>query len=106
MRLKILLVVYDNDSYISQFPLGIAYLASACRDAGYDVSIYNQDVYHYPDEHLTDYLNNNKFDVVGIGACGGYYQYQKVKCLCNAVKAALPTPPIFSTWRSSRFSGS
>jgi radical SAM superfamily enzyme YgiQ (UPF0313 family) len=86
--MKVLLVVYDNDSHISPFPIGIAYLASACRDAGYSVTVYNQDVYHYPDNHLTQYLNENKFDVVGMGACGGYYQYKKIKSLCNAVKAS------------------
>jgi radical SAM superfamily enzyme YgiQ (UPF0313 family) len=84
--LKILFVVYDNDSYISHFPVGIAYLASAVREAGYEVKIYNQDVYHYEDSHLTEYLNENSFDVIGMGACGGYYQYKKIKSLCKAIK--------------------
>jgi hypothetical protein len=32
--MKILLVVYDNESRISYFPTGIAYIAAACRAAG------------------------------------------------------------------------
>ena len=85
---KVLFVVYDNDSYTSMFPMGVGYLAASCRATGYDVTIYYQDVYHYPDEHLTRYLDKNAFDVVGIGACGGYYQYRKVGSLCKAVRAS------------------
>ena len=91
-KLRILLVVYDNGAHISRLPLNVAYLASAARDAGHDVSVYNQDVYHYPDAHLTEYLNNNKFDVIGMGACGGYYQYRKIKSLCQAVISSTNKP--------------
>src|SRR3989339_1797437 len=76
--MRILFVVYDNDSYISVFPLGIAYLAAACRKAGHEVKIYNQDVYHFPEEHLTHFLDKEHFDVVGIGVIAGYYQYRKL----------------------------
>ena len=73
-----MLIVPDNGSYISTFPLGIAYIAAALRDNGHEITIYNQDVYHYTEDHLLEYLNNNKFDVVGTGTCGGYYQYRKM----------------------------
>jgi hypothetical protein len=53
--LKVLLIVYDNNSHISQFPIGIAYIAAACRHAGHSVTIYNQDVYHYTEDHLKEY---------------------------------------------------
>jgi radical SAM superfamily enzyme YgiQ (UPF0313 family) len=84
--MKILFIVYDNDSHITFFPLGTAYLAAACRDAGHDVSIYHQDVYHFDEAHLTNYLRNNDYDVIGVGACGGYYQYRKIKKITCAVK--------------------
>jgi len=91
---KVLLVVYDNDSFISEFPLNIAYVASALRDAGHDVSIYNQDVYHYPESHLTDYLKKNKFDVVGVGVIAGYYQYRKLLKISEAINA-VPNKPVY-----------
>ena len=72
--MKVLLIAYDNDSHISFFPAGLAYVASAARDAGHEVEIYQQDIYHYTEEHLTEYLTKHKFDAVGIGGCGGYYQ--------------------------------
>jgi hypothetical protein len=61
---RILLVVYDNGSYISWFPQGLAYIAAVCKNAGHEVVIYNQDVYHYPDEHLTEYLRNNRMPLM------------------------------------------
>ena len=84
--MKILLVIYDNESYIHEFPLGAAYIAAALRDANYDVEIYNQDVFHYSDEHLTEYLNNNHFDAIACGVIGGYYQYRKIIKISEAIR--------------------
>jgi radical SAM superfamily enzyme YgiQ (UPF0313 family) len=83
---KILLIAYDNDSYIHWPPQGLMYLASALQ--GHKVTIYSQDVYHWPEEHLTDYLDWNDFDVVGLGFVGGYYQYAKALKISRAVRAA------------------
>ena len=63
--MKTLLIIYDNESYIHHFPLGPAYISSALRQKGHEVEIYHQNVHHYPEEHLTRYLDNNVFDVVG-----------------------------------------
>jgi len=93
--MKILLIVYDNDSYIHVFPQGTAYIASAIRAAGYDVEIYNQDVYHFPEEHLTKYLDENKFDVVGIGVIAGYYQYRKLLKISGAINASKNRPAYY-----------
>lgn len=90
--MKILLVVYDNDSYISVFPLGLAYIASVCREAGHDVKIYNQDVYHWPEAHLLDLLNRERFDVIGVGVIGGYYQYRKLLKISAAINESKNRP--------------
>jgi radical SAM superfamily enzyme YgiQ (UPF0313 family) len=90
--MRVLLIVYDNDSYISVFPLGIAYIASVCRKAGHEVEIYNQDVYHWPESHLIDHLNNNQYDVVGIGVIGGYYQYRKLLKISEAINRSKKRP--------------
>ena len=73
--MKVLLVVYDNDSYISWFPQGLAYVAAILRQEGHEVEIYSQDVHHYPDEHLTTYLDNNTFDII-CNLLFGIYTYQ------------------------------
>ena len=86
--MRVLMVVYDNDSFLSWFPQGLAYLASAARDAGHKVEIYQQDIYHYPDEHLTKYLDDNEYDIVMVSTIGGYYQYKKLLALSNAINSS------------------
>jgi radical SAM superfamily enzyme YgiQ (UPF0313 family) len=90
--MRVLLIAYDNDSYISFFPLGLAYLASVCKSAGHEIKIYNQDVYHWPESHLLKYLNRNRFDAVGVGVVGGYYQYRKLLKISDAVNKSKNRP--------------
>lgn len=90
--MRMLLIVYDNGSYVPYFPQGTAYIASALRKAGIDVQIYNQDYHHYPEEHLTEYLNKNRFDVVGFGIIAGYYQYRKLLGISKAINNAKNRP--------------
>ncbi len=90
--MKILMIVYDNASYISWFPQGLAYLASAVRNAGHEVFVYQQDIYHWPESHLTNYLNENDFDVVEVSVIGGYYQYHKLLKLSEAINASVNRP--------------
>src|SRR3990167_9808918 len=82
--MRILLVAYDNRMHINYFPLGIAYVAAKLQTEGHDVEVYHQDVYHYPESHFRESLK--EFDVCGIGACAGYYQYRQVKRLAEIVR--------------------
>jgi anaerobic magnesium-protoporphyrin IX monomethyl ester cyclase len=90
--MKVLLVVYDNDSFIHWFPQGLGYIATALRNSRHDVSIYQQDQYHYPEAHLIDYLNKNRFDVVGVSVVGGYYQYRKLLKISEAIRSVSNRP--------------
>lgn len=90
--MRVLLVVYDNVSYIHDFPMGLAYIAAVLRKKGVEVEIYSQDMYHYPDSHLTEFLNKNRFDVVGISVIGGYYQYRKLLSLSAAINRSKQRP--------------
>lgn len=90
--MKVLLVIYDNDSYIHWFPQGMAYIAAVLEKNGYEVDIYNQDYNHYPEEHLTDYLNTNHYDVIGLSFIGGYYQYRKALKISVAINASKNRP--------------
>ena len=86
---RILLVTYDNQSYMNWFSTGHAYIASALLRAGHEIDIYSQDLHHYPDEHLTNYLNKNKFDFVSVSIIGGYYQYKKLLSISNAINKSI-----------------
>jgi len=93
--MKCILVCYDNDSYISWFPQGIAYIASILKKLGVDVTIYNQDVYHYPDEHLTKLLDKEYFDMIGVSIIAGYYQYRKLLKISEAINKSKNRPKLY-----------
>ena len=84
--MRLLFIHYDNESRNNPFPLGSTYVAAYAKANGYeDITYYSQDVYHYPEEHLTEYLKNNHFDVVSIGFVAGYFQHKKIKKICDAI---------------------
>lgn len=93
--MKVLLIVYDNESYIHLFPLGTAYLASVLRENGNSVTIYQQDANHWQPEHLTHYLDNSTFDMVGLGFIAGYWQYRQAAALSKAIAASKNRPKYF-----------
>jgi radical SAM superfamily enzyme YgiQ (UPF0313 family) len=86
--MRVLLIAYDNGSYVSEFPLSLGYLASSLRKADNQVTIYNQDVFHFAPEHLTKYLNEHQYDLVGLGVTAGYWQFKKLKEISQAVNAS------------------
>ncbi len=90
--MNVLLVVYDNDSYIHHVPVALTYIASALRNAGHEVKVYSQDLYHLPESHLTQYLNQNHFDVVGLGIVAGYYPYRKMLKISEAINQSSDHP--------------
>lgn len=90
--MRILLVVYDNGSYIHWFSQGLAYIAAVLREKGCEVTIYNQDKFHYPDDDLREYLDREKFDLVGVGVIAGYYQYRKLLKISAAINESKNRP--------------
>lgn len=91
-NIRVLLVVYDNEAYVHQFPVGLGYIAAVLEKEGYDVEIYSQDMHHYPEEHLTQYLNKNKFDFIGVSVIAGYYQYRKLLKISEAINRSRQRP--------------
>ena len=90
--MRVLIVIYDNGGHISYFPVASGYIVAALQNAGHEVDIWHQDIHHYPSEQLTDVLNQTKYDVVGLGVIGGYYQYQKLKELSQAINRSDQRP--------------
>jgi radical SAM superfamily enzyme YgiQ (UPF0313 family) len=87
--MRVLLIAYDNGSYVSEFPLGLGYLAAVLRKEGHQVCIYSQDIYHLPPEHLTKHLDEHHYDFVGLGITAGYWQYKKLIEISKAVNASV-----------------
>lgn len=74
--------------------MGLAYIASALRNEGHNITVYNQDLYHYPESHLVDYLAHNDFDAVAVSVIAGYYQYRKLLRISEAINS-VPNHPFY-----------
>jgi radical SAM superfamily enzyme YgiQ (UPF0313 family) len=91
--MKILFIINDNEASHNFLPLGTAYVAGYIIKHGYkDVTYYSQDVYHFSENDLTEYLSTNKFDIVGIGFVAGYHQHRKILAICDAINKAKHRP--------------
>ena len=90
--MRVLFVVYDNESHVAYFPMGIAYLTSVLEEHGHQVEIYCQDIYHTPDSHLTDHLDSNRYDMVGLSFIGGYFPYRKALKISEAINRSKQRP--------------
>ena len=90
--MRVLMVVYDNDSYIHIFPMGLGALSGILKQEGYEAVVWSQDVHHYKDEELKTYLDNNHFDVVMISVIAGYSQYARLMGLSKAINESKDRP--------------
>ncbi len=90
--MRILLVVYDNGSYTHVFPMGLGYIAAVLENNGHDVEVYAQDYHHYADAHLTQFLDENHFDVVAVSVIAVYYKYRKLLTISEAINNSKNRP--------------
>jgi len=86
---KILLIVYDNGSHIPFFPQSVFHLYNALIKQGeHTIATWHQDLHHGDAKELTGILDNNPFDIVGLGFVAGYYQYKVAKQISEAINAS------------------
>jgi radical SAM superfamily enzyme YgiQ (UPF0313 family) len=90
--LKVLLIVHDNDSFIHYFPPGLGYIAAILEKNDIQVEVYCQGLHHWPDQHLTQHLDDNYYDAVGITFVGSYYPYKRVKSISTAINRSKNRP--------------
>lgn len=83
---KVLFIVHDLHQEDNRFPLGPAYMASVLKQNDCEVQIYCQDIYHYSNEQLAEFLDNNEFDIIGAGFLAARYK-ETVEELCSVIAA-------------------
>jgi len=64
---SVLFIIHDVYQEDNHFPIGIGYLAAVLKRAGHDIEIYCQDLFHYTNFELANFLKNRKFDLIGLG---------------------------------------
>jgi len=83
-KANILFIIHDLYQSKNIFPLGIGYLASTLEQKGHRVSVYCQDLFHNSNEELARYLDNNKYDIIGLGFLSARFKETIVE-LCDVI---------------------
>jgi len=81
---RVLLIVHDNYQNDNTFPLWAGYLAAMLKRHGAEVLVYCQDIFHYTNDELADYLANNDFDLIGLGFMAARFK-RSVKEICRVI---------------------
>ncbi len=72
------------ESKIKLFPIGIGYIATAMKNAGFDFDLLDIDAHRYSDEEVDALIRAKNYDVVAMGCI--VTGYSKVKDLCARVR--------------------
>lgn len=81
---KVLFIIHDVYQDDNAFPLGPAYLAACLNKAGHKVETYCMDVFHYTNEELAAFLDNNEYDLIGMGFLAARFN-ETVRDVCKVV---------------------
>ena len=92
MKVLIINISLRPKSDKSIFPIGLAYIATAIKNAGFDFMLYDMDLLRPSQEELEDFIKNNDFDVVAFGCLVSGYKH--VKSLAKTIKKYKNVPII------------
>lgn len=83
-RPKVLFIIHDVYQEDNHFPLGIAYLAAILKKNNVEVEVLCQDIFHYTNEYIADYLQEKEFDIIGIGFLAARFM-ETIEPICRLI---------------------
>lgn len=84
MKVLLINISLRPDSQNLLPPVGLAYIATAIKNAGYELDLLDIDANRYSDEEVENYIKENDFDIVAFGCI--VTSYSKVKQLADMIK--------------------
>jgi radical SAM superfamily enzyme YgiQ (UPF0313 family) len=84
MKILLINVSLRPESKVAIFPIGLAYIATAMKRAGFDFELYDIDALRPTWEQVEEKIKNTDFDVAAMGCIVTGYKY--VKKLCEIIK--------------------
>ena len=69
-------------------PVGLGYVVSAAKRAGFNFDLLDVDIGGYSDEYVEKFLTENKYDVIALGAIVTHYKW--IKWFINTAKKIQP----------------
>lgn len=81
---RVLFIIHDVYQDDNWFPMGPGYIAAVLKNADVEVKVYNQDVFHYTNDELAQYLSKEFFDIITIGFLAARFT-ETIIDLCQVV---------------------
>ncbi len=75
-------------SPVKVFPIGLGYIVSSMKNAGYKFDLLDIDAHRYSDQQVEELIGSKEYDVVCMGCIVTGYRY--IKELCNVIKKNHP----------------
>lgn len=92
MKLLIINIALRPNHKLIILPLGLGYVVSAIKRAGYEFDLLDLDAHPQPSEITEKYLRTHRYDVVAMGCIVTGYKY--VKWLARIIKDSFPDTTI------------
>lgn len=92
MKVLLINISLRPDSPTLLPPVGLAYIATAIDNAGYDLEILDIDAYRYSDSEIEAMIRKKDFDVAAMGCI--VTGYKEVKKLARVIKGSKNMPVI------------
>ncbi|UCD15187.1 MAG: B12-binding domain-containing radical SAM protein, partial [Candidatus Omnitrophota bacterium] len=84
MKILLINISLRPESKVIYIPLGLAYIASAIKNQGYDFDLLDIDAYRYRDDYVDQYLKEHQYDIICMGCIVTGYKY--IKDLAQRIK--------------------
>ncbi len=84
MNILLINIALRPESKVKLFPIGIGYIATAMKNAGFDFDLLDIDAYRYSDAEVDALISAKKYDVVAMGCI--VTGYSMVKDLCARIR--------------------
>lgn len=84
MNILLINISLRPESRVKLFPIGLAYIATAMKNAGFDFDLIDIDAHRYSDAEVDRLMQKKRYDVVAMGCI--VTGYSKVKDLCRRIR--------------------
>ena len=88
MKLLFINISIRPDAAWKQFPVGLGYVMTAVKDAGFDFDFLDIDINSYSDQYVENFIAKNTYDVIAFGTIVTHYRWSK--WLINTIKEHQP----------------
>lgn len=84
MNILVINICLRPESPVKLFPVGLGYITTAMKNAGFDFDLLDIDAYRYTDEQVEQFIRGKKYDVICMGCV--VTGYRIVKTLAALIK--------------------